>query len=78
MVMAAIAFVQRRNADRQAAERRSGELAGLATLAIDEDPERAILLGLAAMERTDEPSAEVLSVLHRAAQSTRLTTSIAA
>ena len=50
--MAAIAFVQRSNADRQADERRSGELAGLATLAIDEDPERAILLGLAAMERT--------------------------
>ena len=74
--MAAIVFVQRRNADRQADERRSGELAGLATLAIDEDPERAILLGLAAMERTDEPSAEVLSALHRATQSTRLTSRV--
>ena len=72
VVMAAVAFVQRRNADREAAERRSGELAGLATLAIDEDPERAILLGLAALERTDEPSAEVISALHRATQSTRL------
>ena len=76
MVLAAVAFVQRRNADRQADERRSGELAGLATLAIDEDPERAILLGLAALERTDEPSAEVLSALHRATQSTRLTSRI--
>jgi DNA-binding SARP family transcriptional activator/WD40 repeat protein len=76
MVMAAIAFVQRRNADRQADETRSRELAGLATLAIDEDPERAILLGLAAMDRTDEPSAELLSALHRATQSTRLTSRI--
>ena len=54
----------------------AGELAGLATLAIDEDPERAILLGLAALERTDEPSAEVLSALHRATQSTRLTSRV--
>jgi DNA-binding SARP family transcriptional activator/WD40 repeat protein len=76
IALAAIAFVQRRNADRQADERRSGELAGLATLAIDEDPERAILLALAAMERSDEPSSEVISALHRAAQSTRLTSRI--
>ena len=76
MVMAAIAFVQRGNADRQADETRERELAGLATLAIDEDPERAILLGLAALERTDEPSAEVLSALHRATQSMRLTSRI--
>jgi DNA-binding SARP family transcriptional activator/serine/threonine protein kinase/WD40 repeat protein len=74
--LAAIAFVQRRNADRQADERRSGELAGLATLAIDEDPERAILLALAAMERTDAPSSEVISALHRATQSARLISSI--
>ena len=72
LVLAATAIVQRRNADREAAERRSGELAGLATLAIDEDPERAILLGLAAMEQSDQPSAEVISALHRATQSMRL------
>jgi WD40 repeat protein len=69
---AAIAEEQRQDAARQAAERRSGELAGLATLAIEEDPERAILLGLTAAERTDEPSAEILSALHRATQSNRL------
>ncbi|MEO6653156.1 MAG: BTAD domain-containing putative transcriptional regulator [Ilumatobacteraceae bacterium] len=72
-VMAAIVFVQRRDVDRQADEARARELAGLATLAIDEDPERAILLGLAALERTDEQPAEMLSALHRAAQSMRLT-----
>ena len=72
LLMAAVAFVQRRNADHEADERRSGELAGLATLAIDEDPERAILLGLAAAQRSDQPTAEVLSALHRATQSIRL------
>ncbi|MBA3289502.1 MAG: protein kinase, partial [Acidimicrobiia bacterium] len=76
MVMAATAFVQRRNADRQADETRARELAGLATLAIDEDPDRAILLGLAAMERSDQPSAEVISALHRATHSMRVTTTI--
>jgi WD40 repeat protein len=73
ITLAAIAFVQRRNADRQADQRRSGELAGLATLAIDEDPERAILLALAALQKTDQASPEVLSALHRATQSARLT-----
>ncbi len=67
---------QRRNAERQADETRAGELAGLATLAIEEDPERAILLGLAAAERTNEPSAELLSSLHRATQSTRVTSTV--
>jgi DNA-binding SARP family transcriptional activator/WD40 repeat protein len=84
--MAGIAFVQRRNADRQAdnaqaqrqnaereaRERRARELSGQAAIALDEDPERAILLGLAALQRTDEPSAEMLSTLHQAAQSTRV------
>jgi DNA-binding SARP family transcriptional activator/WD40 repeat protein len=75
IALAAIAFVQRRNADREAAERRAGELASLATVAIDEDPERAILLALAAMEASDEPSSEVLSALHQATQSVRLLSS---
>lgn len=74
---AAIAAQQRRNAERQADETRAGELAGLSTLAIDEDPERAILLGLAALQRTDHPSAELLSALHRATQSARVTAAIA-
>ena len=76
MALAAVAFVQRRNADRQADERRSGELAGLATLAIDDDPERAILLPSPPWRGRDEPSSEVLSALHRATQSTRLTRAI--
>jgi WD40 repeat protein len=76
MIMAAVVYVQRRNAEREAEDTRASELAGLATIAIDEDPERAILLGLAAHERTSEPSAELLSALHRAAQSARLTLSI--
>jgi DNA-binding SARP family transcriptional activator/WD40 repeat protein len=72
MVMAAVALVQRRNADEQAEETRARELAGLATQAIDEDPERAMLLALAALNGTDEPSAEAFSALQRATQSTRV------
>lgn len=75
-VLAAFAVVQQRNAEQQANETRAGELAGLASLAIDEDPDRAILLGLAARERTSEPSSVLLSALHRAAQSARMTSSI--
>ncbi|MGD9702437.1 MAG: BTAD domain-containing putative transcriptional regulator [Acidimicrobiia bacterium] len=73
---AAIAEEQRHNAEQHANETRAGELAGLASLAIDEDPDRAILLGLAAQERTSEPSSVLLAALHRAAQSARLTSSI--
>jgi DNA-binding SARP family transcriptional activator/serine/threonine protein kinase/WD40 repeat protein len=73
---AAIAEEQRQNAEQHANETRAGELAGLASLAIDEDPDRAILLGLAAQELMSEPSAVLLSALHRAAQSARLTSSI--
>ncbi|MEO6350484.1 MAG: serine/threonine-protein kinase, partial [Candidatus Limnocylindrales bacterium] len=73
---AGIAEEQRTNAERQANQTRSGELAGLASLALDEDPDRAILLGLAARALTSEPSSVVLSALHRAAQTARLTLSI--
>jgi|GEM_PF-4957441 DNA-binding SARP family transcriptional activator/WD40 repeat protein len=73
---AAIAEEQRQSADRQRDQTRAGELAGLSLLAIDEDPELAILLGLAALERTDEPSAELLSALHRATQATRVRSTI--
>jgi DNA-binding SARP family transcriptional activator/WD40 repeat protein len=76
LVLAAIAFVQRRDANRLADETRADELAGLSLLAIDEDPERAILLGLAALERTDQPSAELLSALHRATQSSRVISTV--
>lgn len=64
------------DASRKAAEKRAAELAGLATLAIDEDPERALLLGLAAEQASDEPSTDLLSALQRATQSMRLTTRI--
>jgi class 3 adenylate cyclase/WD40 repeat protein len=70
------AQAQANRADRQADETRARELAGLASLAVDEDPERAMLLGLAAAEYTDEPPAEALTALHRAAQSARLTSTI--
>ena len=76
-LVSGLLFLRQRNQAEQASlETRARELAGLATLAIDEDPERAILLGLAAAERTNEPSAELLSALHRAAQSTVLTSRI--
>ncbi|HEY7626321.1 MAG TPA: hypothetical protein VH761_04610, partial [Ilumatobacteraceae bacterium] len=71
-VMAGVAVVQRGRADRQADETRARELAGLAQLAIAEDPERATLLALAATERTDEPLPEVVSALQQATQSMRL------
>jgi WD40 repeat protein len=45
----------------------------LAQLAIAEDPERALLLGLAAVDATDEPIAEAVSALHQAMQSMRVT-----
>lgn len=76
LATASIAFIQRREANDQADETRARELAALATQAIDEDPERAILLALAALDRSDSPSAEVLSALHRATQSTRVRTII--
>ena len=66
-LVSGLLFLRQRNRAEQASlETRARELAGLATLALDEDPERAILLGLAAAERTDEPSSELLSALHRA------------
>ena len=70
--MTGVALVQRRNADDEAAETRARELAGLAQLAIEEDPERAMLLALAASEQTDEPLPEAVSALQQATQSMRL------
>jgi DNA-binding SARP family transcriptional activator/WD40 repeat protein len=75
-VAAGVALVQRRNADREGAETRARELAGHARLAIDEDPERAVLLALAATETTDEPLPEAVSALHQATQSMRVVTTL--
>ena len=69
-------LVQRRNADRKAAETRARELAGQARLAVEEDPERAVLLALAAMETTDEPLPEAVSALQQATQSMRVVTTV--
>ena len=73
-IVAGLLFVRQRDRAEGAAEARARALAS--DVAIDEDPELAILLGLAAAERTDEPSSELLSALHRATQSTQLTSRI--
>ena len=70
--VAAYALVQRSAADREARETRARELAGQAQLAIEEDPERAMMLALAASEETSEPLPETVPALHAATQSMRL------
>ena len=70
--VAAYALVQRSTADREARETRARELAGQAELAIDEDPERAMMLALAASDETSEPLPESVSALHSATQAMRL------
>ena len=70
--VAAYALVQRSAADREARETRARELAGQAQLAIEEDPERAIMLALAASDETSEPLPESVSALQAATQSMRL------
>ncbi len=70
--VAVYALVQRSAADREARETRARELAGQATLAIAEDPERAIMLALAASEMTGEPLQEPVSALQAATQSVQL------
>ena len=72
MTMAGVALVQRRDADVRANETRARELAGQSLLAIGEDPERAVLLALAAAEETDEPLPESTAALHRTTQAMRL------
>jgi DNA-binding SARP family transcriptional activator/WD40 repeat protein len=75
-VAAGVALVQRRNADREGAETRARELAGQARLAVEENPERAVLLALAAMETTDVPLPEAVSALQQATQSMRVVTTV--
>ncbi len=70
--VAAYALVQRSAAERVGHETRARELAGQAQLAIEEDPERAIMLALAASETTGEPLPESISALQAATQSMRL------
>jgi WD40 repeat protein len=68
----AYALVQRSAADREARETRARELASQAQRAIEEDPERAIMLALAAGDETSEPLPEAVSALQTATQSMRL------
>jgi DNA-binding SARP family transcriptional activator/WD40 repeat protein len=72
--MAGFALAQRRDADRRATVTRARELASEAQLAIAEDPERAVLLALAAADTTEEPLPESVAALHRTTQATRLDT----
>ena len=71
-VVAAYALVQRSAADREARATRARELAGQAELAIADDPERAIMLALAASETTSDPLPDSISALQAATQSMRL------
>ena len=57
------AMPQRANADHQARDARARQLASDARLAIDEDPERAVLLAMAAMTTTSTPLPEAVSAL---------------
>jgi hypothetical protein len=70
--VAAYALVQRSAADREARATRARELAGQVEPAIEDDPERAIILALAASEKTSEPLPEAISALQAATQSVRL------
>jgi DNA-binding SARP family transcriptional activator/WD40 repeat protein len=70
--LAVYALVQRSAADHEARDTRARELAGQAQLAIGEDPERAIMLALAANETTDQPLQESVSALQAAIQPMRL------
>ena len=65
------AMAQRATADHQARDARARQLASDARLAIDEDPERAVLLAMAAMTTTPTPLPEAVSALQMATQSTR-------
>jgi WD40 repeat protein len=63
---------QRDRAEGAARAARARELAGQATLALDEDPELAILLALQAVEATDTPTPDAVSALQQAIQTSRL------
>ncbi len=75
-LVATYAIVQRSAADREARATRARELAGHAVAAIPDDPERAIMLALAASEETSEPLPEPVSALQAATQSMRLVTKV--
>ena len=77
-VLGAIALVQRNLAQREARQATARELAGESILALEEDPERAILLALEATDATgsvgESPLPEAIGALQRAVQESRLLT----
>ncbi len=76
VALTSFAVFQRGLADEQAQLTRARELAGDAKLAIDADPERAILLALEALDTfrdgDDRPVPEATSALHAALQASRV------
>ena len=70
------AMAQRATADHQARDARARQLASDARLAIDEDPERAVLLAMAAVKTTPTPLPEAISALQMATQSTRVVNTV--
>ena len=75
-VFGALAFTQRAAADDQAQQARARDLAGQAELAIGEDPERAVMLALTAMQTTHAPLPEAVSALQMATQADRVVTTV--
>jgi DNA-binding SARP family transcriptional activator/WD40 repeat protein len=71
-----VALVQRQSAQREARNATVRELAGASTLALAEDPERSVLLGLRAVdisrEAGDDPSPAAVGALNDAVQTSRL------
>ena len=72
-ITAGVLFVRQRDrAERSADDSRAHALASNAAGAVGEDPELALLLGLEAIDTTEEPLAEAVSALHAAIQTSRL------
>ena len=74
--LAVVAFAQRETAQREARHATAGELAAASTLALVEDPERSVLLGLRAVEISrdagEAPLPEAVGALNDAVQTSRL------
>ena len=75
-VLGSFALAQRAAADTQARQARARDLAGQAQLAIAEDPERAVMLALTAMQTTHTPLPEAVSALQAAMQADRVVTTV--
>lgn len=74
--LAAVAFLQRQAAQREAREATAGRLAGESTVALREDPERSILLALEAVDISrragEQLLPETIAALQQAVQASRL------